>query len=470
MRHKVVWVALCTLLTLTAAGDEMDWQPETKWRRGKGTTVASLIRKAETAQARAQYKQAAKLYRQITDRAMSMGNRAKAVVMQGICLERMNKPHDANAAFARAVEEFGSLVPFAMVQQRQLDIANRFYFGEKDKVLGLSFSNLENAQEIYDHIAEYAPYGDRTAVALYRAGLIAQQVKDFGGSIERFEMLLKRFPSHELAIDARIDLANSLLLWAAQGDGDGTLVARAKRELESVRNAASGHSRATELRTLLRSSREMEAARLLYLGEFYQREAHPRFAAARRYLQKVVSEFSDTSSAEAAGALLTALNMHAAAVGEEADAEDDLLPPRRSPGLPLLPQEEPDSVEPRPVAVPEAPEAPGMSPEPQLEEKRRSWFGKWRDQQQEKRETRQAERDRKRLEKEAKRQETAGGREAAESVESGGSGLAPPSSQPGTSPATAPARQPESPATYSPQTSGRWLRPLEDLNIDGETP
>ncbi|HAR67770.1 MAG TPA: hypothetical protein DCR55_16415 [Lentisphaeria bacterium] len=393
MRHVIVALTTILLLATTATAVEMDWKPESKWRRGKGTTVASLIRKAETAEKRGQFKRAIKIYADIETRSVNLRNRAKAVVMQGICYDRLGKPHPAADKFARAVDEFGTFIPFAVVQQHQIDIANRFYFGEKERMMGLAFSNVDKALEIYDSVAEHAPYGALTPTALYRGGLIAQQLKNYGGAIERFEKLLKRFPpNHSLAVDTRVDLANTLLLWAAQGDGDGTLVARAKRELETLRKTAGEHARIAEIDSLLGSSREMEAARLLYLGEFYQRDAHPRFDAARRYLQQVVTNFSDTASAGAASALLSALNMHSAALGESEELTQEL---EKMPELPPAPAPQTQADAPRTVSPPQA-TTRTLPPHP---------------------------------------------------VES--------------------AEEP-APKHQSPRSSGRWLRPLDDLNLGGE--
>ncbi|MFT5130615.1 MAG: tetratricopeptide (TPR) repeat protein [Rhodothermales bacterium] len=352
----LAYASLVFLISSPLLAQEMEWKPESTWRKGKQSSVASHIRKAEIAEERGNYKDAAKLYRKIQSASVNLRNQAKALIAQGRCLELLDKPYRAYECYAQAVDRFASFIPFSDVLARELDIANDIYYGKKEEFLWvIKLSNYDRAIEIYDHIAKSAPYGDQTPEATYRAGLLNQREKFFEDAISRFEDVLNKFPTHDRAIDARIDLANTLLLHSAQADGDGALVKRARRELEYLKKRAPDHARSAEIDILAQSAQEMEAARLLYLGEFYQRDAHQRLGASQRYLREVMSEYDASESKDAAGALLTAINMHVAVMDQEAALEPppvDETPQSSGPPAPVgVPEVEP-------VSPPEAPEPP----------------------------------------------------------------------------------------------------------------
>jgi tetratricopeptide (TPR) repeat protein len=347
------------LISSPLLAQEMEWKPESTWRKGKQSSVASYIRKAEIAEERSNYKDAVKLYRKIQSASVNLRNQAKALIAQGRCLELLEKPYQAYESYAQAVDRFASFIPFSDVLERELDIANDIYYGKKEEFLWvIKLSNYERAIEIYDHIAKSAPYGDHTPEATYRAGLLNQREKFFEDAITRFEDVLNKFPTHTRAIDARIDLANTLLLHGAQADGDGALVKRARRELEYLKKRAPDHARAAEIDILAQSAHEMEAARLLYLGEFYQRDAHQRLGASQRYLREVMTEYDESESQDAASALLTAINMHVAVMDQDA-----ALKPPPVDNTPESPGPPPPAVLPETVAEQE----PGL-PEPPVVE------------------------------------------------------------------------------------------------------
>jgi tetratricopeptide (TPR) repeat protein len=355
--RSLAYAALVFLAAGSLSAQEMEWKPESTWRKGKQSSVASYIRKAEIAEERGDYKDAAKLYEKIQKASVNLRNQAKALIAQGRCLQLLDKPYQAFQCYEQAVDRFASFIPFGDVLERELDIANDIYYGKKEEFLWVvKLSNYERAIEIYDHIAKSAPYGEHTPEATYRAGLLNQREKYYEDAITRFEDVLNKFPTHERAVDARIDLANTLLLHSAQADGDGALVKRARRELDYLKKRAPDHPRAEEIEILAQSAKEMEAARLLYLGEFYQRDAHQRLAASQRYLQEVMTEYDDSDSQDAAGALLTAINMHVAVMDAEAAHNPPVDNTPESSGPPA-PNVVPEVVVPE-VVVPEAPKPP----------------------------------------------------------------------------------------------------------------
>src|SRR5690606_24320584 len=55
------------------------------------------------------------------------------------------------------------------------------------------------AIEIYDEVASALPSSDLAAKALFSKGSVLARQRDYRGSIDSFQLLIQRFPKHELA-------------------------------------------------------------------------------------------------------------------------------------------------------------------------------------------------------------------------------------------------------------------------------
>ena len=285
----------------------------------KAITEAKLKRYEERAAAyekAGNYKRAFRLHKKIENKSVSPLSKANAILAQGRCMEKRFNNWKAYLQYQRAVDEYASYIPYIEVLKLEYDIANEYFSGKKDKFLFFSFSNYSKAIEIYDHIAMAAPYGPFTADAIYRSGLLSMKIKNNEDAAEKFRTIITRYTSSAKVNDAKIQLADALLRSAAQTDADGTLVEQALRVLRTVNENALSPSRADETKDLLQTARSMQATRLFYLAEFYQRDAHRRDYASKRYLDQIINSFGDTKSADKAKKIRSIIASEPVAAGD----------------------------------------------------------------------------------------------------------------------------------------------------------
>jgi outer membrane protein assembly factor BamD (BamD/ComL family) len=295
-------------LAATVFGDAYDWKPEASWGPYRERGTGKLIKKAEKAEAKGNYKKALGQYRKIEKESVNVKNKAKALVKQGDCLREMKEPWKAFGKYRVAVDEYRSYIPFNDVLLAEYEISGHFgEGGKKDSVLWLKFSTDEKAVEVLDHIVEVGPYSEIAPKAMYRVALIRMAQEDFESAIQRLKSLLHTYPRSDIAKDARLELARALLREAQAGDGDGTLTSEGRSCLDRFIERYPDHERIQEARDLAVEAKDIEAGRLLALSEFYMLPAHSRPEAAKGYLRRIVMEYSETSSALIAQILLTSL-------------------------------------------------------------------------------------------------------------------------------------------------------------------
>jgi tetratricopeptide (TPR) repeat protein len=331
----------------------MAWKLESTWRRGRSNSIATFIRKAEQACERGRFRKAIKWYGKIEEQSINLRNVAKAVICQGYCYEQLGERMKAVEKYRLAVDKHANAVKsFVEILKREYEIANYYYDGGTDRFLFMSFNNYDLAIEIYEHIATSAPFADMSADAVYRAAMLSHKMKYYEDAVDLYKKVINTYPRHPRARDARLDLAHTLIAYSREADGDGALIRRARKELVFLSRYGGDFERREEAKELLAETERIEAARLLYLGEFYQREAHPRITASRRYLQDVVDNYEDADMVRLADTLLYTL--------EDADVpETDEQPaPAAPPKIKLPPrQAAPEKVTPAPAARRPAPKA-----------------------------------------------------------------------------------------------------------------
>jgi len=284
----------------------------------------------------------AKFYRAVELAASDPRDKARAALAQAEAFWRAGRWWAAYEAYRHVTTNYASLVPFDEVLERQFYLAREHFEGNQGRFLWFKLSSNAKAIEIYDHLLKVAPYSTAGTKALYRSALCEVAEKNYERASDRFNRLLTTYPESALSPLARADLAATLLRAAKDFDGDGTLSRQARTELDRFIAKYPEHPRANEAMENLRQAREQDAARLLFLGQFYQRPVHLKEDASRRYLEACIRDFPETTSATRAAELL-------AAAGHELPADlprPALRPPAAGPTDPaqaekwLLPLED----------------------------------------------------------------------------------------------------------------------------------
>ena len=289
------------------AGERSDEKPKQDFTQKEEVNyVEILFGAAKRNEDEGRYKRALKYYKKIEKYADKLIDKANAVIAQGKCLEKMSRPWKAFSHYRRAVDEYSNFIPFMDILKLEYEIANNFFSGQKEKVLFFSVSTYPKAVEIYNHIAQIAPYSPSTVNAIYRSGLLSKKMKNYEDAAERFRLIITRYSSSDKIEEAKIELADVLLQLASQADSDGTLVEQTYRVLSTINNFKLSASRSDDAKALLQTTQSLQAKRLLYLAEFYQRPSHnSNKTASKRYLNQILSKYPSSESRGRAEELLS---------------------------------------------------------------------------------------------------------------------------------------------------------------------
>ncbi|MBT3376793.1 MAG: tetratricopeptide repeat protein [Lentisphaerae bacterium] len=264
-------------------------------------TPAAQLERAESLERLGRFKAAAKRFGVLASEVESRGDAAQFTFRQAECLFRAGELHDAYEVYEELLEKHPLHAPFADILQRLRDLAERFARGEGTF---LAVRNRALAADIYEGILERAPTGQRAAGDTLRLAELQTAMGTPDDAVFTYRQLLKAFPRAKEVADARLALGRLLLEVSGRGDGDGTLARQARSQLEAFIRHNPKHERRGEADLLLAIISERQARSLYELGEFYQRDAHRRAPASRKYLHDVLHEYPDTTYAVLARLLL----------------------------------------------------------------------------------------------------------------------------------------------------------------------
>ncbi len=179
-------------------------------------------------------------------------------------------------------------------------IAEQYRAGQRRRLFGTKTlpkwaSGKENALEIYDEVLGAMPNHELAVKALFYKGCLLWEQRDYQGSIDSFQALVRRFPKHELAPDSFLYMNKVYLEQSEKEFHNPDLMAFAELNLNRFEAAFPREERLEEARADLMRIKERYARGLYDTGQFYERVGQPR--AAVIYYQKAYRDFSNTQIA-----------------------------------------------------------------------------------------------------------------------------------------------------------------------------
>jgi tetratricopeptide (TPR) repeat protein len=330
-----------TLAQTPAPATEPAWQKNGTFQRS-----ASLPEQAAKAEADGQLLRAAKIYGKMATLATRNENRAFALVRRGDCLYTASKFKDSYRAYEKALNDTAFYVSLENVLERVRSLAEAFAKGE-----GVFFASSGTALAIQAHelILKVSPVGEQASQDRLK---LAELYRENGNRDEArltYREIIRRGPATPAAGRARLELGKLLLAEARVADADGELVRQADRELKTFLGQAATEANRNEVEALLRETAEIQATRLLELGQFYNQPAQLRLTAARRYLNDVNNRYPGTDAARKAASILTGL---------------DAIPAAEPPAQPVATQPADASVAPMETILKESVQTPDAQTTP----------------------------------------------------------------------------------------------------------
>ncbi len=192
----------------------------------------------------------------------------------------------------------------------KFDIAERFRNGERkhlfsNPTLPRLLSGTEDAIGIYDEVITALPHDEIAAKSLLGKAQLQLHFEDFKPSIETLDLLIRRFPKHELAAQGFLEKSHVYLKQSQEKDFDSALLNLADANLRKFRLAFPREERISDVEHELGEIQEIFAERLMEIGRFFQKTK--KIPASILYYTKVINQYPATKAAAEANEKLHVL-------------------------------------------------------------------------------------------------------------------------------------------------------------------
>ena len=183
-----------------------------------------------------------------------------------------------------------------MIADRLAEGARRHCFGWRRLPKWASGRSL--AIDIYDEVAAVLPHHELGARALYAKARILYLSGDYSGSIEGFQLLIRRFPSTELAADSYVAISKVYAKRIVSEFHNPDLLSLGRINSRLFTEEFPEDPRQAEIEENLLLMEEHYAQGLYDAACFYQKKGSAD--GARLYFEAVVRQFPRTQSARSA--------------------------------------------------------------------------------------------------------------------------------------------------------------------------
>lgn len=156
----------------------------------------------------------------------------------------------------------------------------------------------EDALKIYEEVVTTLPHSDLAVQSLMGKAKIQSELEDYKPSLETLDLLIRRFPKHDLAAEAYLEKIHVFLMQCQGQDLDPDLLDLAEVNLRKFRLAFPREPRIVEAEKAIGEMQEIFAQNLLDTGKFFEKTK--KIPASLLYYTKVVEKYPATQAATAA--------------------------------------------------------------------------------------------------------------------------------------------------------------------------
>lgn len=206
----------------------------------------------------------------------------------------------ANWAFSNYLKASESPKFFEDVLQYKFCIAESFKSGYRRRLFRARccpnwFSARTLALSIYDEIIMAVPNHSLAAASLYSKGTLLQSMRHYPESIEAFQMLIRRFPKHELAPQSYLKISEVYCQRSQYERHNSDLLVLAEINLKRFKEDFSKDEFICLAEGYVERIKENSARGLTDIGLFYERVGRP--AASVIYYQTTIQKYPTTEAA-----------------------------------------------------------------------------------------------------------------------------------------------------------------------------
>lgn len=245
-----------------------------------------------------------------------------------ICYMYMEEFECANMEFSEYLKCQDNPTYFEDALLYKFQIAEIFRSGEKRRIFGIRrmpkiLSGFKVAYEIYDEIVATMPCHEIAAYALFSKGLLLWRERDFPCAVDTFQLLIRRFPKHELTPLSYVTISEIYLCQCQYEFQNPDLLALSELNLRKFSLDFPGDELVCEVEENFLKMNEIYAAGLFETGQFYERICHP--GAALIYYKKARLQYPNTEIARCCTERINILEANG--IDENCEEDDCCLEP-----------------------------------------------------------------------------------------------------------------------------------------------
>lgn len=230
----------------------------------------------------------------------------------GVAAYELKSYEKANDCFSTYLKMASNPSNFEDVIHYKFSIAEYFRTGTNKSVLSWDIMPKwipakEEALDIYEEIVSSLPHHDLGARSLFGKAVVLSYFEEYQDSIETLNLLIRRFPKHELASSAFLEIEKVYLKKVRSKDQDPNLLDLSQVNLRKFAQAFPSDPKLALAHKVHGYIEEGFANSLLEVGDFYKRTGKKR--AAIVYFNKIDAQFPDSKAAVVAKKKLERLNM-----------------------------------------------------------------------------------------------------------------------------------------------------------------
>jgi tetratricopeptide (TPR) repeat protein len=241
------------------------------------------------------YGKAAKVYALAAKRAENDDTAGYAMLCRADCMYAARKHFKAVDYYKEAVSKYPQQIDYAHALTMFRTIAEDFANG-RTRGLFKGFRKRD-ARELYRYLISLAPYGEKTGADMIRLAELQRNAREIPEAIATYKLAMKRFPGTDVANEARVELAETLLNEAQETRDTYRLAEATDAHVRRALRADPGNEEALEIQAAVN---KLYADHYYYLGNFYQNPFHYRPEPAQRYLETVFKAYPTSENADSA--------------------------------------------------------------------------------------------------------------------------------------------------------------------------
>lgn len=236
---------------------------------------------------------------------------ADSLFYSGVCYYFLADYQLSNRQFTAYLSQKEKLKYFDNVFIFKFHIAEAFRNGARKHFLDFEafprlFHAYEEALELYDEVISSMPHQELGTQALYAKADLLRSQRKYKDSIDVLNILVKRFPKHEMAPVAYLLISQIYLDVCLKDAQNPDLIALANINLTHFRKDFPSDERYSRAEQNIFEMEEIFAASLYETGRFYEKKKKTK--ASSIYYQEAVKRYPETESAEKCKERLIVLN------------------------------------------------------------------------------------------------------------------------------------------------------------------